>query len=140
VQLDFCECPSARLCPPHPSDGYFTDTNCQAHAFTNAAGRVVFKLRMGGSCAGVVRVFADGVQLANPPLASTDQDGDLVVTAADAALLASKLPGNPSADLNCDGLHDVTDAAILNAHLGHTCEIPTEARRTRWGDVKIRYR
>ena len=92
-------------------------------------------------CFGRPISLTDGLYGTPASFASLDQDGDLDVTAADAAILAAKAPTDPTADLNGDGVHDAADAALLTAHLGHVCpQIATPTRPRTWGGLKLIYR
>jgi hypothetical protein len=76
---------------------------------------------------------------------SPDQNGDLVVDAADEAILNDKI-ANPSqanvltADLNGDGILDDLDLAVVHAHTNHVCSDRTPVRRSAWGELKLLYR
>ena len=141
VEINLCDCSSARFCPQHGSEGYIVVSPCIARAVTDISARVTFTLAAGGACTGGVRIYADGVLLATRALASTDQDGDLVVAAPDLTLHAPKIgTSDPSGDLDCNGAVNSTDATIISGHSGHTCFAVTGARGTRWGELKIRYR
>jgi hypothetical protein len=84
VILDFCSATSVHFCP---------GSGCTVQAVTDAAGQVFFAISGGGvtSPGSEVTVRADGVQLANRPVASPDQDGSLVVDDTDLAIGTSKL-------------------------------------------------
>ena len=141
VWIDLCTCPSIHLCPPSPEDGY-TVVGCTVKKVTNAAGQATFALRGGGGCAGSAPFFADGVLLANvTTIASPDQDGNLVVNAADVALLAAKHGSSDrTGDLTCNGNVDEADDAVQVAHLGHACANQTPTLPTSWGHVRSLYR
>jgi hypothetical protein len=133
VVLDFLDCQTFHLCPP-PSPPNTT-------LIANAQGVATFALKGGGGCANAVRVFADGVLMASGvSVASPDQDGDLFVTGLDQAALLLKGPADPTADLNCDGVHDAADGNVQVAHMGHYCDgvIPVAPRS--WGQLKVHYR
>src|SRR6185503_15472159 len=103
-------------------------------------------LHVGGGCAaGTVRVFANGVLLAQRALASPDQDGDgftYNITNNDFVLFTAKLgTSDPTADLDCDGDVDADDQTIFFAHAAKTCEgFVDAARRSTWGRLKSHYR
>lgn len=141
VTIDLCACPAVVLCPSAPGAPRL-NAACTVTGITDAGGTHTFAIKGGGGCsAEVVRIYADGVLLATRRVASTDQDADLQVTAADAALLAARLGSSDlTGDLDCDGAVTVSDQVVLNSHLGGTCLPPTPARRGSWGDLKIRYR
>jgi len=141
VQLDFCACTGAHFCPPAPDDGYTFASSCAVRAVTNVFGQVTFGLHLGGSCAGSVSIYADGVLLGTRHYASTDQNGDLAVDNTDVGILNAKLGGSdPSGDLDCSGSVQPADLAILLAHQGHLCSLATGIKDTYWGGLKIRYR
>jgi len=74
-------------------------------------------------------------------LTSTDQNGDLVVDHRDEAILVAKLgSADPTADFDADGIVTMADLAILRAHLGHACEMPTPTTSVAWGALKVHYR
>src|SRR5262245_55430119 len=80
VAIDFVNCSAAYICegPGFVPDSITIDpTNRNLRVTTLANGIAYFPLRVGGVCAaGTVRVFADGVLLAQRALASPDQNGD----------------------------------------------------------------
>jgi hypothetical protein len=141
IVIDYCACPEIALCEsgglrPHVALG------CTIEGVSDATGTRVFKMKGGGGCSGNgIKVYADGVLLAQVNAASPDQNGDLSVDAGDAALLATKLGGTDmSGDLNCDGAVTVADQAALVLFFDHTCLTPTSTHHSTWGEVKIRYR
>jgi len=70
-----------------------------------------------------------------------DVNGDLVVDAQDVARVTAAEGGAlPQDDIDCNGVIDSADVAIVNAHLGHLCadNLPTIPRS--WGTVKAIYR
>ena len=109
---------------------------------TGLDGVATIALKAGGvTTDSTVMIRADGVPLARRFLASPDQNGDLVVNAADEAILLAKLGTHDlSADFDGDGVVTEADHAILRAHFGHACEMPTTAPRAAWGEIKVRYR
>jgi hypothetical protein len=147
VVLDFSACPNIRFCPPGPPPAYIFITPTSIRLTGDAQGRATFYLEVGGTCASAVQVLAnavlmtDGVNHSPVSVANTDQDGDLFVLSNDGGALAAKGPTDPTADLNCDGVHDAADATLLSAHLGHFCRgfIDPVLPRT-WGQLKILYR
>jgi hypothetical protein len=154
VVLDFSSCPSIHLCPAGPSTKYVLLTPTSVAVISDNLGNGTFWLEAGGSCAAGVQITAsepgdptrpvlltNGIDHLPVSFAGLDQNGDLAVTADDAAILAAKAPSDPTADLNADGTHDAADAALLAAHLGHACaEIPTPSRSRSWGQLKVIYR
>ncbi len=143
VTIEVCDCPTAALCPANPSQPY-TVTSCRAHMSSDLNGQVLFPLQAGGGCpAGVVKVYADGVPLANRALASPDQDGSGDVSGLDVVILDAKIAAgtfDPTADLNCDGALTAADRAVYTQHAGHGFPIPTPVRSRSWGSVKSYYR
>lgn len=134
VLIDFCSCVAHGfdLCP---------GISCQVTAVTNPAGTATFHISAGGAgCASPVNVFADGVLLAQRRIASPDQNGDLVVDAADAAILAGKFgTTDPTGDLDCDGSVTPGDQSARALHSQHSCGVvPTKPQS--WGSTKAFYR
>ena len=87
-----------------------------------------------------MRVTASGVVLADRPVVSTDQDGNLRVDATDQSIAAAKVGGNDrSADFDCDGDVDATDLTILGNHQGHVCDMATPVEPRSWGRLKTIY-
>ena len=149
VVIDFSECPDAFICtlPGFYPDPYTVNlANRTITLLSDAAGLALFPLRVGGGCsASTVRVFADGVLLAQRALASPDQDGDGVTANLlnnDWALFSAKLgTTDPTADLDCDGDVDQDDQNVFNFHSSKTCEGYVDAaQRSSWGRVKSFYR
>jgi hypothetical protein len=142
VLLDFWFCPAVELCPAQ-DPGIVIDVPARtARAHTDASGAFTFRLKAGGLCEDPgIRVFADGVQLTDPPVrvASVDQDGNLAVYGNDRERLAAD-PYTAGRDLDCDADRDDADLAILDAHMGHLCDAVVPARPQRWGVLKLRYR
>jgi len=146
VVLSFDECPGFALCPPSSPASYTILSPTSVQVVTANGGMAIFALRVTGACAGAVRITARGVLLTNDhdhplsALVNVDQNGDGVITTADEQILAARAPDDPLGDLNCDGVHDASDMAVLMAHLGHQCPssaVPTRAAT--WGSLKIRY-
>jgi hypothetical protein len=143
VVIDACDCPDLRVCEFPGSRPPGTNQECQLSVVTGALGKATFMIQAGGTCAaGSARILADGVQLATRGVASPDQDGNLLVDVADDAILAGKLGGpyDVTADLDCDAAMSPFDAAVLTAHLGHACDVPTPNRKRSWGELKTIYR
>ena len=141
IVIDYCACPELMLCE---SGGLRPQiaTSCTIEGVSDASGTRVFKMKGGGGCGGTaIKVYADGVLLAQIRAASPDQNGDLSVDAADATLLATKVGGTDlTGDLNCDGAVTAADQAALVLYFNHTCLTPTSTRHSTWGDLKVRYR
>jgi hypothetical protein len=124
VALDFSRCPGFQLNPVQGDEPYTVDSTGRRITvmtrFPN--GEAVFAVRGGGGCgAGSATVFGwCGDSLGSRPVASPDQDGNLVVDDADVALIEAKLGlSDASADFDCDGLVSSRDVSIARAHLGH---------------------
>jgi hypothetical protein len=145
VWVDFCSCPGIRFAPLDGSEPYFKDPEgCVVVRSSPISGTLFeFPFKAGGVCGGAniaVSLFIPD-NFIRTSVASPDQNGDLVVGAADEAILLSKLGTNdPTADLNCDGLANETDFAIFQGHLGHRWQGATPAARTTWGALKTIYR
>jgi hypothetical protein len=149
VTLDFVNCPAAYICtgPGFLPDSILVDEpNRSLRVITPANGIAYFPLRVGGVCAaGTVRVFADGVLLAQRALASADQDGDgfsVNFFGGDVELFEPKLGTNdPTADFDCDGDVDVDDESLFYMHGSHACHgFVDPEKRSSWGRVKSIYR
>jgi hypothetical protein len=149
VVIDFANCPAAFICtaPGSQPDPYTVNLPARTiQLLSNASGLAHFPLRVGGGCAaGTVRVFADGVLIAQRALASPDQDGDGFTSNIlnnDAALFSAKLgTTDPTADLDCDGDVDVDDESIFYRHASKTCTgFVDAAHRSTWGHLKTHYR
>jgi hypothetical protein len=133
VVVDFCPAPTVDVC---------STPGCTFTGVTNSTGTVVLNITAGGtSAAAVVNVKADGVQLAQRAVASTDQNGDLVVSSADVvAIMALVGTTDKRGDLDGDGVVTSADVAILQAHLTHACGGPVHGHGSTWGVLKIGYR
>ena len=136
--------PAVNLCPtqePGTAIGVSPTEGIAASRFTGLGGLASFHLRAGGLCPGaMIQVFADAVPMGTRAVGSTDQDGNLVVDAADHALALAEVGGaNPGSDLNCDHSVSAQDIALLDAHLGHTCDSSTPALPRSWGRLKMLY-
>jgi hypothetical protein len=133
VVVDFCSAPTVDIC---------STTVCTFSGVTNATGTVVLNITAGGTtAAAVVNIRADGVLLAQRAVASTDQNGDLVVNAADVTAIDALLgTTDKRGDLDGDGVVTAADVAILQAHLNHACGGPVHSHGATWGVLKIGYR
>jgi hypothetical protein len=144
VEIDLPTCAAFHLCPNQGDPNLAISTSpLRATKLTSATGQVSFHLHAGGVCPGTtVKVFADGVLLALPPLSSPDQDGDLDVTGADMLTVQAKttLPFDATADLTCDGVVDANDVNAAFTHYAHTCDAVVPTHNPSWGGVKIYYR
>jgi hypothetical protein len=126
VTLDFSACPAFHLCPDCCANLTIDLQNRRVTAISDVNGIASFPLKMGGVCAGAtVGVYAAGagLYLGSVPMASPDQDGNLVVDAADAAHVNSLIgTHDPGADFDCDGTVTQADFAwLVNNHDGHSC-------------------
>lgn len=122
VWVDLCGCPGVHLSSVPLACGVPDTSACHVTMMPDVNGVVEIPIQGGGVCpGGTVQVFADGVWLAiRGEPASFDQNGDLKVDNADAAIVNAKIGGHdPSADFDGDGTVTVSDLAILLTHLGH---------------------
>jgi hypothetical protein len=121
-----------------PSSAFMQSDPCRPATYADANGLATFAWKAGGTTSdSTVTLSVDGVPFGQRFLASPDQNGDLLVNAADEAILASKLgTADPSADFDADGVVTETDRAILRAHLGHAAELPTAVAASSWGRIK----
>ncbi len=144
VAIDFSDCPNFILCPVSTTDPYVRGVGPVIAKSTDAQGHADFAIRAGGGCSGMAaRIFADGVFLGQRNVASPDQDGNLMVQAADLALASSKVGStDPTADFDCDGHVTQADVDFVVPHGGHKCPPtdPTPTIRSTWGGLKIIYR
>jgi hypothetical protein len=133
VVVDFCSAPTVDIC---------STPACTFSGVTNSTGTVVLNITAGGTTASaVVNVRADGVLLAQRAVASTDQNGDLVVNSADLTAINALLgTTDKRGDLDGDGVVTSADVAILQAHLNHACGGPVHSHDSTWGVLKIGYR
>ena len=140
VVLDFSNCPGFAHCVD-PGPGITADdASKNMRKVTDANGQVVFQLAMGGGCPSV-RVLADGVLLRAVPMASPDQNGDLLVNGTDDGLLLGKIGGaDLTGDLTCDGSVTSDDDLVLRAHMGHTCSGIVPTHQPSWGQLRTIYR
>ena len=143
VNVDFCGASGwAFDAARQPPEIFFGSSACSPFVITDASGLATFALKAGGTTAdSTVALYVDGVPFGRRFLSSPDQNGDLVVNAADEAILVSKLgTADLSADFDADGAVTEADRAFLRSHLGHAAELPTAAAPETWGRLKIRYR
>jgi hypothetical protein len=121
---------------------FFPGSPCAPYVYADASGLATLALKAGGTTTdSTVALYVDGVPFGRRFLSSPDQNGDLVVNAADEAILVSKLgTADLSADFDADGVVTEADRAFLRSHLGHAAELPTAAASETWGRLKIRYR
>lgn len=141
--VDFCNATGWAFDPAaQPPEIFFPGPACLAAVYGDATGLASFALRAGGTTAdSTVALSVDGMPFGQRFLSSPDQDGDLLVNAADEAILVSKLGSNDlSADFDADGVVTAADRTFLRAHLGHATEQPVSATAGSWGRLKIAYR
>jgi hypothetical protein len=120
VTLNFCGCSGFEL---ESRTSYTTNGDgCSIWEMPASDGTSLFSVAAGGTCGTPIEVLAGGgVLMGYRPAASLDQDGDLVVTNADIAIIQSKLGTNdPTADFDGDGVVTSADVSLAQAHLGHT--------------------
>ena len=144
ITLDLCGCPSLRIVAGVGAIPYWYSGsgNCRVVTLTSTPNGVAqFALQAGGVCSDAqIAVTATFVLGTRTAVASPDQNGDLVVDAADVAIAEAKLGTNDlTMDLDCDGTVTSADIAILQAHEGHRSG-PTGVQPSPWGLVKALYR
>jgi hypothetical protein len=142
VDLNFCGSTGWAAClDGQPAVINFRFSPCDPLVLTGLDGMATIALKAGGVTGdSTVSIRADGMLLGRRFLASPDQNGDLVVDRSDEAILLGKLGTHDlSADFDGDGVVTEADHAILRAHFGHACEMPTAAPRSAWGEIKARY-
>ncbi len=143
VTIDFSSCPGVSVCGVVQDPGYTYDANTRyVQALTDQTGTVTFRLHAGGLCAAGVRVWADGLLIATPRMASPDQNGDQVVVESDFTIFEAKLGTNDlTADFDCNGVVDLEDQNIWGQHGSHSCYgIVNAVRPKSWGQVRMWYR
>jgi hypothetical protein len=144
VWIELPTCAAFHLCANQGDPDLTLATSpLRAIKVTDATGAVSFHLHAGGVCPGTtVRVTADGVLLALPPLSSPDQDGDLDVAGSDMLAIQAKtlLPFDATADLTCNHVIDQGDIDAAFVHYGHTCDAVLPTHDPSWGGIKIHYR
>jgi hypothetical protein len=121
AKIDLCGCPDVRLAAAVGGDSYWL-AGCTVLTLTDLDGIARFPLAAGGVCSNAsVRIFCEGMPLATRhSVASFDQDGDMVVSGNDLALVDARLgTSDPTADFNCDGVVTSADYEIAATHLGH---------------------
>jgi hypothetical protein len=141
--VDLCNATGAQWCASgQPASIYFVQNACQPWVLSDQTGLATFALKAGGATSdSTIFVTVDGVPFCHRFLTSPDQNGDLVVNSADEAIFVTKLGTHDlSADFDGDGVVTEADHAILRAHFGHACEMPTATPRSAWGEIKARYR
>jgi hypothetical protein len=145
VWLDFSACPAFPVCADCCAGITIYPELRLATRVTDASGVAAFPLKLGGVCSGQrMRVFADGVMLtySGVPVASPDQDGDLLVDAGDALRVHGLIgTSEQGADFDCDGTVTQADFDwMTNLHGGHSCSNVVPARTRSWGALKLIYR
>ena len=121
VTLSFGACSTFTHCSGSFPGYIWNPVARTASAVTDSAGGATFAIHQGGVCPSV-SVTADGVPLASRAFASTDQNGDLQVTADDDSIAAGKLfTTDGTADFDGNGIVDTLDVRVVNDHRGHNC-------------------
>jgi len=122
VRLVFCDCPRFHL-TPGDQDYFRAASGCEISKYPwsdGTDGSVFFAVAGGGVCGDSVGVYSAGIPFPPRTIASPDQDGDLLVTSSDLAIIQTKLgTTDRTADFDCDGVVTAADSAIAFAHLGH---------------------
>src|SRR5262245_44334253 len=89
VTLTFCGCSGFSL---ESRTTYTTNGDgCSTWKTPDPDGTSRFPVAAGGACGSPIRIDAGNFALGYRPVASLDQDGDLVVSSADIAIIQSKL-------------------------------------------------
>jgi hypothetical protein len=145
AQIDLCGCPEVRLAPTLGTEPntIYPDDPCLPSMMLPCPDAIAdFPLAAGGVCRDAAIAVSAGLTLATlTAVSSPEQNGDLVVDAADIALAQAKLgTTDPTMDLDCDGVVTADDLAIQSAHLGHRWEGATPSPTASWGRVKTIYR
>jgi hypothetical protein len=145
VTIDLTACPGVALCPIQRPEVTYDSGAHRLSMFTDANGVADFRLKLGGVCPAGVELWADGyyrLTYLPIPVASPDQNADLLVSSADVVIASALLNTHDTgADLDCDGTVTEADLAWINdLHGGHSCDNVVPARTATWGSVKIRYR
>lgn len=145
VTLDFSTCPNVTFCATACTNCTVNPLSRTLSAFTGASGVATFDVRSGGTCAqgspAGMRIYADGVLLAQQAVAPFDQDGDLVVGPADVAIVTARMgSADATADFDHSGVVDAADAAFVTAHTGARCPGPVPTLAPTWGRLKSIYR
>ena len=121
VVVDCCSCPGFHLVS-ESACATLEPGGCRVATEPDGLGVVEVPLMGGGLCpGGTVKVVAGGVPLAiRGEPACFDQNGDLRVDDADAAIVTAKLGASEAgADFDGDGVVSQADLAILGQHMGH---------------------
>ena len=144
MTIDLTACPGLALCPTQQPGVTYDPQAHRLSMLTDANGVADFRLKMGGVCSAGVGVSVCGIMLGYPPIpvASPDQNADLLVSAVD-VVIANGLLGshNPGADFDCDGTVTEGDLAwMADLHGGHSCDNTVPGQTATWGSVKILYR
>jgi len=120
--LDFSLCPGVVIPEAPPGSGYFAYPQYRcAVAPSDTSGSVAFPLAAGGISVARIEIYASGLYLGfGPPVASFDQNADLLVDQTDLALVEAKIgTTDPTADFDCDHAVTSADLTIAAGHLGH---------------------
>jgi len=139
VDVDFPSAPAVRIL--EALDGSYLQSGGRTFAMSDGQGLVAMSLRGGGVNAAEIEVRADGLTICRRPVASFDQDGDLIVDAADEAIAAARVgTTDRTADFDGDQVVTEADLAALRRHRGHAAESPTAVLIGSWGRLKAAYR
>ena len=121
IVVDCCSCPGLLLVGG-TTCAALDPAGCRVSMAPDGLGVVEVPLMGGGLCpGGTVKVVAGGVPLAiRGEPACFDQNGDLRVDDADAAIVTGKVGSTDAgADFDGDGAVTQADLVILGQHLGH---------------------
>jgi len=121
TEVHLCGCPDVVLAPVESGGPYRIDA-CRVSAPTWPHGVSAFPLESGGVCSGAsIAIYCDGLLMGiRSAVASFDQDGDLVVSEGDLAIVGGKQgTGDPTADFDCDDMVTAADLDIAAGHAGH---------------------
>jgi hypothetical protein len=143
VSVSFENCPTVRFPPVLGDEGYLMYAGPVIGGQGDFDGALTLHIRAGGTCAAsTVRVYGDGMMVAQRALASPDQDGNYGVGVDDLAAAQAKLgSADPTADFDGDGAVTEADLDILRAHLGHHAPgMATPVASRSWGTLKLTYR
>ncbi|RME25065.1 MAG: hypothetical protein D6800_07995, partial [Candidatus Zixiibacteriota bacterium] len=113
VWLDLSQCPAVPCPDEEPNWPLVMPDSCDSitgvHYFTVDAGAT--------DCVDCpATIVVNGQPCAQVPVKFLDINGDLCVTPADGSVV-----GALCNDYNCDGVIDIQDSTIFNAHLNHCC-------------------
>ena len=123
VTPDFCGCPDFHLVPGGSPPYWVEPSGCEITNYTDMQGLARFPIQGAGACADFpiyIYGWTWGGPLQRRSIASVDLNGDLIVDAADVALVESKLgTSDRSGDFDCDSTVTSADVAFVNQHMHH---------------------